>query len=139
MSHRRKAVISTKRDRADEDDVIDGSVLSLAQDKSQIIRVFISSTFSDTCSERNILMEKAYPRLKDYCRQYDLEFQAYDLRWGIRDVSHDDHSIVDFCLREIEQCKQLSAGPSIVALIGQKYGYRPYPSRICADEFEMLL
>ena len=37
-----------------------------------------------------------------------------DLRWGIREHSHDDHTIIDFCLKEIERCKKLSIGPSFV-------------------------
>ena len=37
-----------------------------------------------------------------------------DLRWGIREHSHDDHTIIDFCLKEIERCKKLSIGPNFV-------------------------
>ena len=33
--------------------------------------------FADTIHERNILMEKAYPKLKEYCRkEHGLEFQV---------------------------------------------------------------
>ena len=37
-----------------------------------------------------------------------------DLRWGIREQSHDDHTIIEFCMREIENCKQTSVGPTFV-------------------------
>ena len=37
-----------------------------------------------------------------------------DLRWGIRDESEDDHSIIDFCLREIDDCQKVSIGPTFV-------------------------
>ena len=35
-----------------------------------------------------------------------------DLRWGIRDEAQDDHNTIDFCIREIENCKRSSIGPS---------------------------
>jgi len=41
-------------------------------------------------------------------------FQAIDLRWGIRDESQDDHTTIDFCLREIENCQKATIGPSFV-------------------------
>jgi len=37
-----------------------------------------------------------------------------DLRWGIRDQSHNDHTIIEFCLREIDKCKTKSIGPNFV-------------------------
>jgi len=40
--------------------------------------------------------------------------QAMDLRWGIREQSHDDHTIIEFCMREIENCKRTSVGPTFV-------------------------
>ena len=43
-----------------------------------------------------------------------LDRQAMDLRWGIREQSHDDHTIVEFCMREIENCKRASVGPTFV-------------------------
>jgi len=41
-------------------------------------------------------------------------FQLMDLRWGIREQSHDDHTIIEFCMREIENCKRTSVGPTFV-------------------------
>ena len=37
-----------------------------------------------------------------------------DLRWGIREQSHDDHTIIEFCMREIDNCKRTSVGPTFV-------------------------
>lgn len=35
------------------------------------------NTFADTTMERNTLMAKCYPRIKDYCREkHGLEFQV---------------------------------------------------------------
>lgn len=119
--------------------IIEGDLNHLPPLPSRTIRVFLSSTFSDMIPERNALMEHVYPQLKNFCRQqYRLEFQMIDLRWGIREQSHDDHTIIDFCLKEIENCKKVSLGPSFVVLIGQKYGYRPFPPTINAREFETI-
>jgi len=37
-----------------------------------------------------------------------------DLRWGIREQSRNDHTIIEFCLREIDKCKTKSIGPNFV-------------------------
>lgn len=56
------------------------------------MRVFTSSTFTDTTVERNALMEDVYPALKRYCREtHGLDFQVVDMRWGVRDEATDDH------------------------------------------------
>src|SRR5690349_6919527 len=53
---------------------------------SKLVRVFTSSTFTDTTVERNALMEDVYPALKRYCREtHGLDFQVVDMRWGVRD------------------------------------------------------
>ena len=45
--------------------------------KSQVVRIFTSSTFTDMLMERNTLMEFVYPRVREYCRErYGIEFQV---------------------------------------------------------------
>ena len=60
------------------------------------------------------------------------------MRWGIRDESTDDHSTTNICLKEVENCQKMSLGPNFVLLIGQKYGYRPLPSRISLQHYDMI-
>ena len=57
--------------------------------------------------------------------------QAMDLRWGIREQSHDDHTIIEFCLREIENCKRTSVGPTFVVSL--------FPSLLSALQLLLLL
>ncbi|ENN71567.1 hypothetical protein D910_10358, partial [Dendroctonus ponderosae] len=66
-----------------------GSLESLPPVSSKIVRIFTSSTFTgkdskkctvqaaqNTTMERNTLMAKCYPKIKDYCREkHGLEFQ----------------------------------------------------------------
>uniref|UniRef100_A0AC35UEM1 NACHT domain-containing protein n=1 Tax=Rhabditophanes sp. KR3021 TaxID=114890 RepID=A0AC35UEM1_9BILA len=106
---------------------------------SKVVRVFTSSTFTDTTLERNMLMEEVYPNLKNYCREvHGLDFQTVDMRWGVRDESTDDHQTTKLCINEIKNCQRLSMGPNFVVFLCQKYGYRPIPSEILSTEFEIL-
>lgn len=42
------------------------------------ICIFFKNVHTDTTMERNTLMAKCYPRIKDYCREkHGLEFQVY--------------------------------------------------------------
>ncbi|XP_014210635.1 NACHT and WD repeat domain-containing protein 2 [Copidosoma floridanum] len=121
------------------DSIFAGSLKSLPPVSSKIVRIFTSSTFTDTSMERNTLMAQCYPKLKDYCREkHGLEFQVVDMRWGVRDEATDDHMTTELCMREIENCQRLSMGPNFVVFLGQKYGYRPIPTYVLSSELEML-
>ncbi|XP_039275654.1 NACHT and WD repeat domain-containing protein 2 [Nilaparvata lugens] len=116
-----------------------GSLESLPPVSSKIVRIFTSSTFTDTTMERNTLMAQCYPKIKDYCREkHGLEFQVVDMRWGVRDEATDDHMTTELCMREIQNCQRLSMGPNFVVFLGQKYGYRPIPTYILSSELQML-
>ncbi|WAQ98657.1 NWD2-like protein [Mya arenaria] len=89
--------------------LLDGTLDEVPEVGSKIIRVFLSSTFSDMAEERNMLLEDVYPRIQEYSRRkYGVDFQMVDMRWGVTNE----------------------------VLMGQKYGYRPIPAFIEAAEFE---
>ncbi|EDO37261.1 predicted protein, partial [Nematostella vectensis] len=104
----------------------------------KIIRIFMSSTFTDTEEERNALMEKVYPKLKEFCKQKGYEFQVVDMRWGVRDVATDLHETTDLCIREIRACQKISAGPNFITLLSEKYGYCPLVPVMPSDELQMI-
>ncbi|GMT33781.1 hypothetical protein PFISCL1PPCAC_25078, partial [Pristionchus fissidentatus] len=119
--------------------VFAGHFTSIPKPLSKLVRVFTSSTFTDTTVERNALMEDVYPRLKEHCREmHGLDFQVVDMRWGVRDEATDDHMTTKLCINEIGNCQRLSVGPNFVVFLCQKYGYRPIPSEILCTELEML-
>ncbi|XP_030375810.1 NACHT and WD repeat domain-containing protein 2 [Scaptodrosophila lebanonensis] len=121
------------------DSIFSGSLESLPPVSSKIVRIFTSSTFTDTTMERNTLMAKCYPRIKDYCREkHGLEFQVVDMRWGVRDEATDDHMTTELCMREIKNCQRLSMGPNFIVFLGQKYGYRPIPTYIVSSELQLI-
>lgn len=49
-----------------------------------VIRVFVSSTFSDMKHERNALAADAFPKLEQLCQRHRFQFQAIDLRFLLR-------------------------------------------------------
>ncbi|UJR18077.1 hypothetical protein I4U23_004977 [Adineta vaga] len=122
-----------------ETDLLRGRCEDLPDVRSKIIRVFISSTFSDTLCERDSLIENVFPKLKDYCREkYGLEFQYSDMRWGIENEAADNHSEVETCLKEIELCQKYSVATNFVVLLSHRYGSRPTPAKIESTLFERL-
>ncbi|KAL4232251.1 hypothetical protein ACF0H5_009825 [Mactra antiquata] len=120
------------------DRIFEGCFNDLPQKTSSVVRVFLSSTFTDMQSERNWLMKYALQDLKQYCQKYELEFQLVDMRWGVREDVVDDHGTTQVCLQEIKTCQKVSRGPYFVTILGDKYGYRPFPSEIESSEFKLL-
>ncbi|KAE8294698.1 NACHT domain- and WD repeat-containing protein 1 [Larimichthys crocea] len=109
------------------------------QRTTNMIRVFISSTFTDMSGERKALLEKAYPEVFAFCRSLGLVFEVVDLRWGIRNVTSGDHEDCEIFLQEIRSCQRISAGPNFIALLGNRYGPRTLPRLIPEKQFEALL
>lgn len=104
-----------------------------------IFRVFVSSTFSDLIAERNALQEKTFPELREYCRERGARFQAIDLRWGVSQEAALDQQTMNICFEELARCQEMSPKPNFIVLLGNRYGWRPLPAQIPAEEFEAIL
>src|SRR5947208_10936164 len=96
-------------------------------EQTKTFRVFLSSTFTDWELERNALQQQVWPELEKVCAGRGYRFQAVDLRWGISEVATQSAQIMRICLNEIERCQRLSPRPNFIALVGDRYGYRPVP------------
>ncbi|XP_045162803.2 NACHT and WD repeat domain-containing protein 2-like [Mercenaria mercenaria] len=119
--------------------VLQGCLDNLPTLNSRLVRIFISSTFTDTREERNVLLEDVYPKLKSHCKKkYGMDFQLVDMRWGVPVESADDHQATELCLQEIRNCQRLSTGPNFVTFLNQKHGYRPLQVSIPVTEFDHL-
>jgi WD40 repeat protein len=103
---------------------------------TRTFRVFVSSTFEDLKEERDALQRDVFPKLRRLCEQHGARFQAIDLRWGVRDEAALDQQTMEICLREIERCQRTGVKPNFIVLLGDRYGWRPLPSRIPASEFD---
>jgi len=91
-----------------------------------IVRVFISSTFTNTKAERDFLMRDVYPFMQELCKMLGLEFETVDMCWGVRESTTKSHNTSILCMKEIKKCLAMSLGPTFICLIGNKYGYRPF-------------
>ncbi|XP_041365002.1 uncharacterized protein LOC121380241 [Gigantopelta aegis] len=120
------------------DDMLDGDLENLPPLPRSIVKIFVSSTFSDMNVERNALLSEVVPQLKEFCAGLDLDFQLVDLRWGLTEDVQNDHSAKKLCLLEIENCQNVSLGPNFISILSHRYGGQALPSGIAVPEFENL-
>eukprot|EP00050_Salpingoeca_kvevrii_P017171 m.62581 g.62581 ORF g.62581 m.62581 type:complete len:1460 (-) comp7407_c0_seq2:100-4479(-) len=103
-----------------------------------VIRCFISSTFTDTANERNAILQFALPEVQEYARRMGYEFDVSEMRWGVSKDAANNHGHNEVCLREIRACQSISEGISFVSLLGQKYGFRPFPAQILEPTYQAI-
>eukprot|EP01038_Epipyxis_sp_PR26KG_P009821 gene9821-13214_t len=99
------------------------------------LQVFVSSTFTDTMNERNILLDQILPELRELGRSEGIEVVFIDMRYGVRDSNTADHLTWIACYNELMKCKEESNGLYFLSLQSYKYGYRPIPKYISMDAF----
>ncbi|XP_040275626.1 uncharacterized protein LOC120990789 [Bufo bufo] len=89
------------------------------------IRVFVSSTFDDFHSEREVLVKQVFPELREWCEARSMCLVECDLRWGIpKDTP--SGKIFATCLGELDRCHQDTFGtPFMVVLLGERAGWIP--------------
>ena len=77
--------------------------------KSRNIRIFISSTFQDMQSERDMLVTKVFPRLRQIAYERNVTLTEVDLRWGITEEEAKSSKVVEICLDEIRNSHPFSS------------------------------
>jgi tetratricopeptide (TPR) repeat protein len=98
---------------------------------NRVIRVFISSTFSDMQMERDILIKKIFPQLRKLCEERAVTWTEVDLRWGITSEEASEGKVLPLCLAEIQRCR-----PYFIGLLGERYGWVPNEDDITEDLLE---
>jgi hypothetical protein len=92
--------------------------------ESNIKCVFISSTFKDMQSERDIFRDVVEPALNSFAERYGKVIQLIDLRLGVNTnyLSEEESSrkVISTCLYEIDRCR-----PYFIGLLGNRYGWIP--------------
>ncbi|GCB81762.1 hypothetical protein scyTo_0023309 [Scyliorhinus torazame] len=53
-----------------------GEFTNIPVDRSNVVRVFISSTFADMSMERDALLDKAFPDVQAFCQKLGLVFEV---------------------------------------------------------------
>ena len=71
------------------------------------VRVFISSTFADMQDEREELVKRVFPALRELCESRGVSWGEVDLRWGITDEQAAEGRVLPICLEEIQNCRAL--------------------------------
>ncbi len=96
------------------------------------ISFFLSSTFNDMQSERDLIREFIAPEVEEYAKKFGYNCEFIDLRWGIdtRDMTENDanRKILNTCFDEIRNSR-----PFFIGLLGERYGWVPDPEEVaCA-------
>ena len=84
------------------------------------VRVFISSTFRDMHAERDHLVKRVFPALRERLQKYRIHLVDIDLRWGITEEESEKDQVLDLCLQQIDDCR-----PFFVGILGERYGWVP--------------
>ncbi|MBO5313148.1 MAG: DUF4062 domain-containing protein [Clostridia bacterium] len=82
-----------------------------------VIRVFLSSTFSDMERERSYFNERLSPEISRLCAKRGVSFFSIDLRWGITVEDQINGQVLPICLNEIDKCR-----PFFIGILGDRYG-----------------
>ena len=98
-----------------------------------LIRLFISSTFSDFKFEREVLQRAVFPRLRKLCAARGCRFQPIDLRWGVSDEAGIEKRTLTICLDEIAHCQRLSPDLNLLILLGDRDGSCFLPEQIPSE------
>ena len=96
------------------------SINRMESKQNRNIRIFISSTFSDMQLERNYLIGRVFPRLKQIAEKHNVSITPLDLRWGITEEEAKNGEVLQICLQEIE-----NSHPFFIGIIGNRYGWCP--------------
>ncbi|PWC84723.1 hypothetical protein TSH100_17060 [Azospirillum sp. TSH100] len=110
----------------------------IQQRRGTPVRVFLSSTFRDFQSEREVLQSRVLPAVRERYARHGVAFELVDLRWGIPPAAARAHRTLDLCLKEIERCATLSPRCHFLFMLGDRYGWRPAPVVISDADHEVL-
>ncbi|KAI8853880.1 hypothetical protein BC829DRAFT_259480 [Chytridium lagenaria] len=99
------------------------------------VKVFFSSTASDTEWERNALAKDVWPFLSRFCKALDLDFEIFDLNFNLFDPNLHENQEFSRSLNLLRDCIETSAGPSVFSFLGDMYGPASLPNAISEADF----
>ncbi|CAF4588702.1 unnamed protein product [Rotaria sp. Silwood1] len=94
------------------------------QAPNKVVRIFVSSTFTDFFNEREVLIKKVFPALRDEMESAGIQIIDCDLRWGVPKDSTTEQTILT-CLEELDRCFEDNGQPFFIGLLSDKYGWVP--------------
>ncbi|XP_020495629.2 NACHT and WD repeat domain-containing protein 2-like [Labrus bergylta] len=104
---------------------------------STCVKLYLCSNPEDSVVERRALRENVFPKLRELCRHT----LGLDLRVIDPFESSDSSRWPDIKIRQqlIKECRESSAGPFLLALIGHQYGTASLPTQVEVSEYQLLL
>ncbi|XP_028276208.1 NACHT and WD repeat domain-containing protein 2 isoform X2 [Parambassis ranga] len=107
------------------------------QSDCSCVKIYLCSNPEDSVVERKCLRECVVPRLREHCRHT----LGLDVRLIDPFESSDPSRWPDENTRRqlIEECRESSAGPFLLALVGHQYGTAGLPAQVEVSEYQMLL
>lgn len=93
------------------------------------MRIFLSSTFQDMDAEREYLVKKVFPLLKEEAARRFVYVTELDLRWGITPEESRSGKVLEICLDEID-----NARPFFIGIVGNRYGWCPSAEDFLSDK-----
>ncbi|XP_076590539.1 NACHT and WD repeat domain-containing protein 2 isoform X2 [Chaetodon auriga] len=105
--------------------------------RSSCVKLYLCSNPEDSVVERRALRESVFPRLREHCRQT----LGLDVRVIDPFESSDPSRWPDEIIRQqlIKECRESSAGPFLLALVGHQYGTASLPAQVEVSEYQLLL
>ncbi|KAM4627527.1 NACHT and WD repeat domain-containing protein 2 [Polymixia lowei] len=115
---------------------MEGSLLS-SKCRSSCVKIYLSSNPEDSVVERRALRESVFPRLREHCRHT----LGLDVRVIDPYESCDPSRWPDQRTRQqlINECRESSTGPFLLALVGHQYGTACLPAQVDVSEYQLLL
>ncbi|KAJ7377292.1 hypothetical protein OS493_030104 [Desmophyllum pertusum] len=99
----------------------------------RVVRLFVSSTFADYHAEREVLVKKVVPELREWCEERSIHLIECDLRWGVPKDSTTEATIRT-CLGELDRCSEETDGePFFLNMLGERYGWIPSSTEISEE------
>lgn len=84
------------------------------------VSIFISSSFKDMQEERNQIHKLVNEKLIPWGREYGIDLNILDLRWGIAGGESEAKRTVALCLKAVAD-----SIPMVISLVGERRGWIP--------------
>ncbi|XP_054457796.1 NACHT and WD repeat domain-containing protein 2 [Anoplopoma fimbria] len=114
-----------------------GKQMDRSPSNSTCVKLYLCSNPEDSVAERRALRESVFPDLREHCRKT----LGQDVRVIDPFESSDPCHWPDEKTRQqlIKECRDSSAGPFLLALVGHQYGTASMPAQVEVSEYQLLL
>ncbi|XP_070200834.1 NACHT and WD repeat domain-containing protein 2-like isoform X2 [Littorina saxatilis] len=119
--------------------VLSGYVHRRCPPDNKMIRLYVMGGYTDTSTERTVLLQHIFPKLREFCTLHGRDLQIYDPHWGVKDSVSDDHRVPEVIGRVIAKCQESTMGLNLLMILGEKYGPCLIPAEIPTEEFESIV